>query len=290
MSHVEATPGRLTLPAPAKLNRMLHITGRREDGYHTLQTLFQFLDLADELTLTLRDDGDIKLLDAVEGVEFDDNLVVRAARKLLDYRQTSRQGVSLGITKRLPMGGGLGGGSSNAATVLVGLNKLWGLGLSPATLADIGLSLGADVPVFVRGHSAWAEGVGERLTPVTLDTPWFVVIHPNESVSTPLIFQDPELTRASRPITMARALQGGVATWRNDCEETVKKRYPPIAYALEWLGQYAPSRLTGTGACLFAAFETEHAAKTVAELAGQRYQAWVARGLNTSPLHDALGC
>ncbi|WP_447957553.1 4-(cytidine 5'-diphospho)-2-C-methyl-D-erythritol kinase [Vreelandella sp. EE7] len=279
----------LTLLAPAKLNRMLHITGRREDGYHTLQTLFQFIDVCDELTLGLRDDGAITLEGAVEGVSFDDNLIVRAARKLVAYRQSPKLGVDLSLTKRLPLGGGLGGGSSNAATTLVGLNRLWNLGLTPTELARIGLSLGADVPVFVHGHSAWAEGVGEELTPVDLDTPWFVVLHPGVSVSTPLIFQDPELTRASRPITMARALQGGAATWRNDCEATVKKRYPPIACALEWLGQYAPSRVTGTGACLFATFETEHAAKAVADKAGQRYQAWVARGLNTSPLHDALG-
>ncbi|WP_447528232.1 4-(cytidine 5'-diphospho)-2-C-methyl-D-erythritol kinase [Vreelandella sp. TE19] len=279
----------LTLLAPAKLNRMLHITGRREDGYHTLQTLFQFIDVCDELTLGLRDDGAITLEGAVEGVSFDDNLIVRAARKLVAYRQSPKLGVDLSLTKRLPLGGGLGGGSSNAATALVGLNRLWNLGLTPTELARIGLSLGADVPVFVHGHSAWAEGVGEELTPVDLDTPWFVVLHPGVSVSTPVIFQDPELTRASRPITMARALQGGAATWRNDCEATVKKRYPPIACALEWLGQYAPSRVTGTGACLFATFETEHAAKAVADKAGQRYQAWVARGLNTSPLHDALG-
>ncbi|WP_447928514.1 4-(cytidine 5'-diphospho)-2-C-methyl-D-erythritol kinase [Vreelandella sp. EE27] len=279
----------LTLLAPAKLNRMLHITGRREDGYHTLQTLFQFIDVCDELTLGLRDDGAITLEGAVEGVSFDDNLIVRAARKLVAYRQSPKLGVDLSLTKRLPLGGGLGGGSSNAATALVGLNRLWNLGLTPTELARIGLTLGADVPVFVHGHSAWAEGVGEELTPVDLDTPWFVVLHPGVSVSTPVIFQDPELTRASRPITMARALQGGAATWRNDCEATVKKRYPPIACALEWLGQYAPSRVTGTGACLFATFETEHAAKAVADKAGQRYQAWVARGLNTSPLHDALG-
>lgn len=280
---------RLTLPAPAKLNRMLHITGRRPDGYHTLQTLFQFIDLQDELTLTLRDDGEITLDEALDGVRFEDNLVVRAARMLAPYRRDQRQGVGIGLTKRLPMGGGLGGGSSNAATVLVGLNRLWGLGLSLDALAELGLSLGADVPVFVHGQSAWAEGVGEKLTPVTLDTPWFVVIHPGVSVSTPAVFQDPELTRASPPITMARALQGGASAWRNDCEETVKKRHPSIACALEWLGQYAPSRLTGTGACLFAEFESEHAAKAVTQEAAKRYRAWTARGLNDSPLHDALG-
>ncbi|WP_404465710.1 4-(cytidine 5'-diphospho)-2-C-methyl-D-erythritol kinase [Vreelandella aquamarina] len=284
-----ATPRTLTLPAPAKLNRMLHIVGRRQDGYHELQTLFQIIDLCDSLSFTLRQDGVIQLTTPISGVAHDDNLIVRAAKLLQQHSGTSL-GASITIDKHLPMGGGLGGGSSNAATVLVGLNQLWQLGHSPTTLAALGLTLGADVPVFVQGHSAWAEGVGEQLTQATLDTPWFVVIHPGVSVSTPAIFQDPELTRDSLPITMARALQGGVVEWRNDCEAIVRKRYPPIAEALDWLAQYAPSRLTGTGACLFAAFDSQETAQTVAEQANQRWQAWVARGLNTSPLQDALGC
>ncbi|GGC79797.1 4-(cytidine 5'-diphospho)-2-C-methyl-D-erythritol kinase [Vreelandella lutescens] len=284
-----ATPRTLTLPAPAKLNRMLHIVGRRQDGYHELQTLFQIIDLCDSLSFTLRQDGVIQLTTPMDGVAHDDNLMVRAA-KLLQQHSGTPLGASITIDKHLPMGGGLGGGSSNAATVLVGLNQLWQLGYSPTTLAALGLTLGADVPVFVRGHSAWAEGVGEQLTQATLDTPWFVVIHPGVSVSTPAIFQDPELTRDSLPITMARALQGGVVEWRNDCEAIVRKRYPPIAEALDWLAQYAPSRLTGTGACLFAAFDSQKSAQIVAERANQRWQAWVARGLNTSPLQDALGC
>ncbi|MBT2785570.1 MULTISPECIES: 4-(cytidine 5'-diphospho)-2-C-methyl-D-erythritol kinase [unclassified Halomonas] len=278
----------LTLPAPAKLNRMLHIVGRRADGYHSLQTLFQFIDLCDHLTLTPRDDGEILLTSVVSGVNHDDNLIVRAAR-LLQVHSNTHLGATLTIEKQLPMGGGLGGGSSNAATTLVGLNHLWQLNLPLEELARLGLQLGADVPVFVHGHSAWAEGVGEQLTAVALDTPWFVIIHPGISVSTPAVFQDPQLTRDSRPITMARALQGGASEWRNDCEAVVKERYPPIAEALNWLAQHAPSRLTGTGACLFAAFETQQAAQATAQLAGQHWPTWVARGLNTSPLHDALG-
>lgn len=277
----------LTLPAPAKLNRMLHIVGRRKDGYHTLQTLFQFIDLNDHLTLAARDNGEIHLTHEVSGVNHDDNLIVRAAR-LLQRHSGTRLGATLSIEKQLPMGGGLGGGSSNAATTLVGLNHLWQLHLSLDELARLGLQLGADVPVFVHGHSAWAEGVGEQLTAVTLDTPWFAIIHPGISVSTLDVFQDPQLTRDSHPITMARALQGGAPEWRNDCEAIVKERYPPIAEALHWLEQHAPSRLTGTGACLFAAFETQHAAQTVAQLAANRWPTWVARGLNNSPLHDAL--
>ncbi len=279
----------LTLPSPAKLNRMLHIVGRREDGYHLLQTLFQFIDLNDHLTLASRADGEIQLTSRIESVPHDDNLMVRAAR-LLQHHSRTPLGATLAIEKQLPMGGGLGGGSSNAATTLIGLNHLWQLNLSLDELARLGLQLGADVPVFIYGHSAWAEGVGEQLTAVTLDAPWFVIIHPGISVSTPGVFQDPQLTRDSRPITMARALQGGAPEWRNDCEAVVKKRYPPIAEALNWLAQYAPSRLTGTGACLFAAFETQQAAQATAQLAGQRWPTWVARGLNTSPLHDALGC
>lgn len=286
---MSATPHSLILPAPAKLNRMLHIVGCRQDGYHELQTLFQIIDLCDYLSFNLRQDGVIELTTSMDGVAHDDNLIVRAAKRLQQASGT-HLGASISIEKHLPMGGGLGGGSSNAATVLKGLNQLWQLGLSDATLAELGLALGADVPVFVLGKSAWAEGVGEKLTPATLDTPWFVVIHPGISVSTPAIFQDPELTRDSLPITMARALQGGVAEWRNDCEATVRKGYPLIADALDWLAQYAPCRLTGTGACLFAAFDTQEAAQAVAKQANQRWNAWVAKGLNTSPLQDALGC
>ncbi|MCA1771686.1 MAG: 4-(cytidine 5'-diphospho)-2-C-methyl-D-erythritol kinase [Halomonas sp.] len=279
----------LTLPAPAKLNRLLHITGRREDGYHRLQTLFQIIDLCDQLTLSASDDGVIQLVNRVPGVAENDNLIIRAA-KLLQQASGTRLGATLTLDKKLPMGGGLGGGSSDAATTLVGLNALWQLGFSLDELAAFGLKLGADVPVFVHGHSAWAEGVGEQLTPVSLDTPWFVIIHPGVNVSTKAVFQDPQLTRDSRPITMARALQGGASEWRNDCEAVAKQHYPAIAQALDWLSQHAPSRLTGTGACVFAAFDDAQAAYAVAEAASHHGSAWVARGLNTSPLHDALGC
>lgn len=282
----------LRLPAPAKLNRLLHITGRRPDGYHELQTLFQFLDLSDSVTLTARDDGQLVLANRLDGVAADDNLALRAARLLKRHAPASiapRCGATLAIDKRLPMGGGLGGGSSNAATVLVGLNALWQLGLSLDDLATLGLELGADVPVFVKGHSAWAEGIGEKLTAVTLDTPWFVIIHPGVSVSTPAVFSDPQLTRHTPPISMARALQGGASRWQNDCEVVVKTHYPPVAQALDFLARFAPSRLTGTGACVFAAFDNAKDAKHVAQAASQYGTAWVAKGRNVSPLHDALG-
>ncbi|MDN3555544.1 4-(cytidine 5'-diphospho)-2-C-methyl-D-erythritol kinase [Halomonas maura] len=278
---------RLVLPAPAKLNRLLHITGRRADGYHELQTLFQFLDHGDTLSLGRRDDDTLHLSPALAGVTADDNLIVRAARLLREATGT-RQGADLHLTKRLPLGGGLGGGSSDAATTLLGLDRLWGLDLSLDTLAELGLALGADVPVFVRGHAAWAEGVGERLTPVTLDMPWFVVVHPGVTVATPAVFRAPELTRDTPPITMARALQGGAASWRNDCEPTVRTLYPEVARVLDWLQDRAPSMLTGTGACVFASLDREVDADALLAEMPAGWHAFKAHGLNRSPLHDAL--
>jgi 4-diphosphocytidyl-2-C-methyl-D-erythritol kinase len=277
----------LVLPAPAKLNRLLHIIGRREDGYHELQTLFQFLEHGDTLHLRLRDDDEIRLTPALPGVPDSDNLIVRAAR-MLQAETGCRLGADIHLTKRLPMGGGLGGGSSDAATALLGLDRLWQLGLSIDRLATLGLLLGADVPVFVRGRAAWAEGVGERLTPVELDTPWFVIVHPGIEVATGAVFGAPELTRDTPPITMARALQGGAPSWRNDCEPTVRALYPQVAEALDWLGSRAPAMLTGTGACIFARLDSEaEARRLMAEMPG-RYTAFMARGLNLSPLHAAL--
>ncbi|QFU02339.1 4-diphosphocytidyl-2-C-methyl-D-erythritol kinase [Halomonas sp. THAF5a] len=278
----------LVLPAPAKLNRLLHITGRRPDGYHELQTLFQFLDVGDTLTLRPRADGDLHLTPRLDGVTEEDNLILRAAR-LLQAESGTRLGADIHLDKRLPMGGGLGGGSSDAATALLGLDALWGLGLELDALARLGLRLGADVPVFVRGHAAWAEGIGERLTPVTLDTPWFVVVHPGVTVSTPAVFGAPELTRHTPPITMARALQGGAASWRNDCQDTVRRHYPEVARALDWLGQRAPTMLTGTGACVFARLESESRAERLLAEVPDGWHAVMARGLNRSPLHAALG-
>lgn len=277
----------LVLPAPAKLNRMLHIIGRRADGYHELQTLFQFLDQGDELRLSPRDDGEIQLSPSLPGVPDASNLVVRAAR-LLQAETGCSQGVDIHLTKRLPLGGGLGGGSSNAATTLLGLNHLWRLGLSITRLAELGLQLGADVPVFVHGHAAWAEGVGERLVPVLLDTPWFVVVCPGIEIATAAVFGAPQLTRNTSPITMARALQGGASSWRNDCEATVRQLYPPVAEALDWLGSRAPSMLTGSGSCLFARLDTEIAARQLLADMPAGYTAFVARGLNRSPLHAVL--
>ncbi|MCC5883500.1 MAG: 4-(cytidine 5'-diphospho)-2-C-methyl-D-erythritol kinase [Halomonas sp.] len=282
------TPGELVLPAPAKLNRMLHILGRRADGYHELQTLFQFLDHGDELHLRLRDDGKIQLSPSLPSLPASDNLIVRAAR-LLQTETGCCLGADIHLTKRLPMGGGLGGGSSDAATTLLGLDRLWRLDLPLERLEALGLQLGADVPVFVRGHAAWAEGVGEKLTPVTLDTSWFVVVHPGVEVATGAVFGAAQLTRNTPPITMARALQGGAPSWHNDCEPTVRSLYPQVAEALDWLGSRAPAMLTGTGACLFARLDSPaEARQLMADLPGH-WTAFTARGLNLSPLHAALG-
>ncbi len=279
-----AAPGESRWPAPAKLNLFLHVVGRRADGYHELQTLFQLIDLADSVGITLRPDGRIGRPGAGYGVAADEDLAVRAARAL-QAATGSPTGADLRIRKRIPLGGGLGGGSSDAATALLALNHLWGCGLSLADLAALGLPLGADVPVFIQGSSAWAEGVGERLTPVELPEAWFVIIHPQVAVSTAGVFQSAELTRNSPLITIRAFFDSG---GRNDCEPVVRSRVPEVADALDWLGQYAPARLTGTGACVFAACASAIEAERLAARVPQRWTSYVARGLNRSPLHDLL--
>ena len=275
-------------PAPAKLNLFLHVTGRRPDGYHELQTLFQLIDLSDTVSLSVTDDGRIERPAGPAGVDPDSDLTVRAA-KALQAATGCRAGASIRITKRIPMGGGLGGGSSDAATVLLALNHLWGCGLPIDELARLGLPLGADVPVFVRGSSAWAEGVGERLVPVELPERWYVVIHPGVAVPTRDVFQSSELTR-NTPVITIRAFFGpeGSSGSRNDCEPVVRARYPEVADALSWLGNFAPARLTGTGSCIFAAFGSAIDAERVAARAPDRWRAFVARGLNVSPVHELL--
>ena len=277
-------------PSPAKLNLFLYITGQRADGYHTLQTLFQFLDYGDEIGINLRHDGEIHLLTPVEGVAHEDNLIVRAARLLMKTasataRLPAGSGADISIEKRLPMGGGLGGGSSNAATVLVALNHLWQCGLSVDELAAIGLTLGADVPVFVRGHAAFAEGVGEILTPVNPQEKWYLVAHPEVSIPTPLIFNDPDLPRNTPKRSIKTLLK---CEFGNDCEVIARKRFREVDAALSWLLEYAPSRLTGTGACVFAEFDTESRARQVLEQAPEWLNGFVAKGVNLSPLHRAL--
>jgi 4-diphosphocytidyl-2-C-methyl-D-erythritol kinase len=267
-------------PAPGKLNLFLHVVGRRPDGYHRLQTAFQFIDLCDELRFWQRSVGVVELRSELPGVPAEDDLCVRAAR-LLAASAPAVPGVAIEVHKRLPMQGGVGGGSSDAATVLVALNELWGLRRSVAELASLGLSLGADVPVFVHGTAAWAEGVGEQLTPLELPEPIFLLVRPDATISTAEIFKAPELTRDSPAITIPGFLLTG---GRNDCEPVVRRRFPAVAEALDWLGQFAPARLTGTGSCVFAAMPDEASARAALARLPRRWTGYVVRGLNRSPL------
>ena len=274
----------LRLPAPAKLNLMLHILGRRADGYHELQTLFQFLDHGDELGFSPRSDGQIILHTPVSGVEPEQNLIMRAARRLKQHTHCPL-GADIWLDKRLPMGGGIGGGSSDAATTLVGLNHLWQTRVDEDSLAELGLALGADVPVFVRGRAAFAEGVGERLQPVELEEPWFLVAIPQVFVSTAEVFSDPELTRDSAPIKVRSLLAGG---GRNDCQPVVEKRYPEVRNALILLNKFVSAKLTGTGACVFGSFPNQAEADKVAGQLPGTLPSFVAQGRNISMLHRQL--
>jgi 4-diphosphocytidyl-2-C-methyl-D-erythritol kinase len=284
VSALRAQPGESLWPAPAKLNLFLHVTGRRADGYHELQTAFQLVDLCDSIGITPREDAVIERREGLADVPPEADLTVRAAEALRSAARISA-GASLRVIKRIPSGGGLGGGSSDAATVLLALNRLWGCGLPLEELARIGLTLGADVPVFVHGTSAWAEGVGERLTPLELPERWYLILHPGVSVGTREVFQAPELTRNSPRLTMRAALESG---GRNDCEAVVRARYPEVARAFEWLERSAPARLTGTGSCLFASFASAAEAERVAARVPDEWTAFVARGLNASPLRDVM--
>ena len=272
----------LSLPSPAKLNLFLHITGRRDDGYHNLQTIFQFLDYSDTLDFSLRTDGKITLSPALTDVAFDDNLIIKAAKTLQQASQCSL-GVDIRLTKRIPMGAGLGGGSSNAATTLLALNVLWQLNWKNQQLAQLGLPLGADVPIFIFGHSAWAEGIGEHLTPLSLTENAYLILTPACKISTREIFSHPSLTRDSTPIKVAASeAQDG----RNDCESVVKALYPAVDNALSWLRQYGKGKLTGTGSCVFLACSSLEQAQIL--LNESSFNGFVAKGQNTSPTHQEL--
>ncbi len=268
--------------APAKLNLCLHIVGRRADGYHLLQSAIQFIDLCDELRFHRRAAGTIERIAGPTGIPADEDLVVRAAR-LLAARFQAPCGVGIELLKRIPLQAGLGGGSSDAATVLVALNQLWQLGLSVPRLVELGLTLGADVPVFVRGHAAWVEGIGERLTPVDFPESVYLLVKPQARVSTASVFQDPELTRNS-PLTTIRAFLAGAG--RNDCVPSVRRGYPEVAEALDWLEDFGDARLTGTGACVFAAMPDACAARAALARLPARWTGYVVRGLNRSPMFD----
>lgn len=271
-------------PAPAKLNLMLHVTGRRRDGYHLLQTVFQLLDFGDMLDFNVRDDGSIRRSSHCNEVAEADDLAVRAAR-CLQRISGCHYGVDIRIKKKLPLGGGLGGASSDAATTLVALNRLWRLNYSIERLSLIGLELGADVPIFIHGYTAWAEGVGERLSPIKLRHRWYLIIQPDCHVATAKIFSAPDLTRNTPAIRMCDFLKDG---GHNDCEPVVKKMYPKVTEALDWLQQFASATMTGTGACVFAGFDSRERAQSICVKIPKIWKGFLAKGVNESPLYTRL--
>ncbi|MGZ5007985.1 MAG: 4-(cytidine 5'-diphospho)-2-C-methyl-D-erythritol kinase [Methylobacter sp.] len=271
-------------PAPAKLNLMLRITGQRSDGYHLLQTVFQFIDLCDWITFHRVDDGRVFLQHPIPGVPEADDLTIRAA-KLLKAETGCQQGVCIEVEKNLPMGGGLGGGSSDAATTLVVLNMLWGLQLPMERLMELGLTLGADVPVFIYGYSAWAEGVGEKLERINIPEQWFVVIKPDCHVDTREVFLSKDLTRDSKSIRIADFIAG---QHQNDCLGVVRERYQSVRDALVELSEFSEARLTGTGACVFAQFDSEGTAVGVYRSLQKKWQVYLVKGVNESPLFSKL--
>ena len=274
-----------TWPAPAKLNLFLHIVGRRADGYHRLQTVFQLLDWGDTIRLRVREDGVISRVAGLENVAAEDDLVVRAARAL-QSASGCKFGADIAVEKRIPAGAGLGGGSSDAATVLVVLNALWKTHLSEDALAEVGRRLGADVPVFVRGRSAWAEGVGDELTAIDLPPRHFVIVDPQIAVSTAALFQAPELTRDTPPTTISRFLAGMETA--NAFAPVARGRFPQVAAALDWLGRFGEARLSGSGGCGFVAVASQREAEDIVCQCPPHFRAWTARGVNRSPLHEAL--
>ncbi len=269
-------------PAPAKLNLFLHVVGRRADGYHLLQSVFVLIDRCDQLRLRVRDDGQVRRVNDVPGVAEGDDLTIRAARALQAASGT-RLGADIEVEKRIPMGGGLGGGSSDAATVLKVLDRAWGTGLGSTALAALGGKLGADVPFFLFGRTAWVEGVGERLTAITVPRRWYAVLVPPVHVPTPVIFAAPELTRDSEPLKMEDFSAGAVDT-RNDLERVAVSRYPEIDKHLKWLGQFGRSRMTGSGACVFAEFASRAQAERVIDAMPAGMKGFVAQGLEQHPL------
>lgn len=274
--------GFLGFPAPAKLNLFLHIVGRRADGYHLLQSVFQLVDVSDTVWLKVNDSGEIVRHAPLPGVPAETDLIWRAAR-LLQSRTGCRKGVELNLDKRLPMGGGMGGGSSDAATVLLVLNRLWDLNLPRQALMALGLELGADVPFFIYGRTAFVEGIGEIMTPVDTDPTWFVVLHPPVHVPTLEIFRAPDLTRSSAPIKV-RDL--AAADTRNDMEPVACRLYPLIAEYVNWLGQYAPARMTGSGSCVFSRHASQDEAVGVISRLPDSWCGFVAAALNQHPLHE----
>ena len=274
--------------SPAKLNLFLYITGRRADNYHNLQTLFQFIDYCDIVTFKVRQDNQIHLLTEFVNVPEDKNLMVIAANRLKSYTNRQDLGVDITIDKKIPMGGGLGGASSNAATVLVALNQLWQLNLTTETLIEIGRQIGADVPIFIYGHAAFAQGIGDQLLTVDIPQYWYLVTYPNIEISTVKVFNDPELTRNTPSRDLDHLLALPFDQFKNDCENVVRKRYPIVDKVITYLSQFAPTRLTGTGACIFTQCKTEQEAKQIQQKLNNNFQvpSFIVKSLNRSPLYN----
>lgn len=275
----------LACPAPAKLNLFLHVTGRRADGYHLLQTAFQLIDRCDTLDFELRDDGQIIRTNDIPGVPAETDLIVRAA-KLLQENTGCQLGANLTLHKILPMGGGLGGGSSDAATTLMALNRLWHTGLSKTELMSLGLQLGADVPFFIFGANAFAEGVGEKLQAIQTPERWFVVIEPGVQVPTPAIFSAKELTRDSKIVRIADFSSNAEMFWKNDLQTVACAMFPEVDEAVRWLSQFGNAKMTGSGACVFCAFADESAADKVIAQMPERWTSWRAKALNRHPMDE----
>ncbi|MGO2010704.1 MAG: 4-(cytidine 5'-diphospho)-2-C-methyl-D-erythritol kinase [Pseudoalteromonas sp.] len=283
MNSQNTSPTSFSLMAPAKLNLFLHINGKRSDGYHELETLFTFLNFGDELTFTQTENNEIEVSGDTHNIELHDNLIYKAALLLKKHTQIDK-GAKINLIKKLPMGGGVGGGSSDAASTLLGLNKLWDTRLSKAQLAEIGLQLGADVPVFINGKSALAQGVGEQLSEVILPEKWYCVVHPKQHVSTAQIFTHPDLKRDTKKLK---------GEWQqhhvcNDCEPLVKKLCPEVEKTLQWLLKYAPSKMTGTGSCCFVEFSTQKEAQQVLADLPHKWDGFIANSVNLSAAHTQL--
>ena len=275
----------LACPAPAKLNLFLHVTGRRADGYHLLQTAFQLIDRCDTLDVEVRNDGQIIRTNDIPGVPAETDLIVRAAR-LLQEKTRCPLGANLTLHKILPMGGGLGGGSSDAATTLMALNRLWHTGLNKTELMSIGLQLGADVPFFIFGENAFAEGVGEELQAIQTPERWFVVIEPGVQVPTPAIFSAKELTRDSKIVRIADFSSNAEMFWKNDLQTVACAMFPEVDEAVRWLSQFGNAKMTGSGACVFCAFADESAADKVIAQMPERWTSWKAKALNRHPMDE----
>ncbi len=272
-------------PSPAKINLFLHVNGRMENGYHQLQTYFQLLDYGDKLGIEISEGKRLEMSSSLPDVDDNDNLIIKAAKTLQSYARSEKSAI-FSIVKKIPMGGGLGGGSSNAATALVALNKLWGLDLSLETLMKIGANIGADVPIFIKGTSGFASGIGDIIRPSAISLKWYLIAKPDVHISTAEVFAAPDLPRNTPTISFDKYTFEDTT---NDCQTFVCKRYPEVAKLLQWLVNYAPTRMTGTGACVFSVFDSQDKAQQILNELPKEYAGFICRGTHFSTLHEQIG-